>query len=242
MNPFAAGLALVATALASGAKDCDLKLTSYKFGTKGHFPVSSILVSGSNNAILDSGKTLTTIYIAHGDPDYYFGHRRPHQRDRGRKTKVLGSDPRVRRPKATILPSVLHGNKLELEGHCLNIQGQTDRSYVWIPDLKAVIDGVLLVNNIRAFLADTPTPQSHSKWTKTHKPNVIVPGHALVGAGADIDSPAYTIKYIQDYDAATTKAANGPALTAALVALYLDASSLISLNSAAVAKGELKWP
>ncbi|KAF0710469.1 hypothetical protein As57867_005513, partial [Aphanomyces stellatus] len=71
--------------------DSALHLTPYNAGTKGLFPVSSVLVSGANDAILvnaqfgasqaqdvvqivkDSGKTLTTIYIAHGDPDYYFG-------------------------------------------------------------------------------------------------------------------------------------------------------------------------
>ncbi|BBN56948.1 hypothetical protein TRE132_50730 [Pseudomonas chlororaphis subsp. aurantiaca] len=68
-----------------------LKLDVYNPGTAAIFPVTSVLVSGKKEAILvdaqfgksqaeqlvekirASGKQLTTIYISHGDPDYYFG-------------------------------------------------------------------------------------------------------------------------------------------------------------------------
>jgi len=68
-----------------------LTLDVYNPGTSAIFPVSSVLVSGEKEAILvdaqfgksqaeqlvekirASGKQLTTIYISHGDPDYYFG-------------------------------------------------------------------------------------------------------------------------------------------------------------------------
>lgn len=60
-------------------------------GEQAIFAASSVLVEGQNDAILidaqfsadlarkladkirASGKRLTTIYISHGDPDYYFG-------------------------------------------------------------------------------------------------------------------------------------------------------------------------
>ena len=69
----------------------ELTLDVYNPGTHAIFPVSSVLVSGEKDAILvdaqfgkaqaqqvvekirASGKHLTTIYISHGDPDYYFG-------------------------------------------------------------------------------------------------------------------------------------------------------------------------
>src|SRR2546423_15621725 len=68
-----------------------LKLSVYNPGTEAMFPVSSVLVTGAKEAILvdaqfgvsqadklveavrQSGKTRTTVYISHGDPDYYFG-------------------------------------------------------------------------------------------------------------------------------------------------------------------------
>lgn len=73
------------------AAPAPLQLTVYNPGTEALFPVSSVIVSGQHDAILvdaqfgkaqaeqvveklrASGKQLTTIYISHGDPDYYFG-------------------------------------------------------------------------------------------------------------------------------------------------------------------------
>jgi glyoxylase-like metal-dependent hydrolase (beta-lactamase superfamily II) len=83
--------ALLTLGLVSQAHESPLKLDVYNPVTAGIFPVSSVLVTGKKDAILidaqfgksqaekvvekikASGKTLTTIYISHGDPDYYFG-------------------------------------------------------------------------------------------------------------------------------------------------------------------------
>ncbi len=84
----AAVAALIAPAHAAGT---GLTLTHFNPGNDAIFPVSSVLVSGQHDAILidaqfgksqaakvvdmvrASGKKLTTIYISHGDPDFYFG-------------------------------------------------------------------------------------------------------------------------------------------------------------------------
>src|SRR5690606_28049953 len=68
-----------------------LSLQVYNPGERAIFPVSSTLISGEHEAMLvdaqfssheakelvelvrASGKRLTTIYISHGDPDFYFG-------------------------------------------------------------------------------------------------------------------------------------------------------------------------
>src|SRR5690606_32824151 len=73
------------------ATEPPLQLDVYNPGHEALFPVSSVIVSGKHDAILvdaqfgkgqaeqvvarlrASGKRLTTIYISHGDPDYYFG-------------------------------------------------------------------------------------------------------------------------------------------------------------------------
>ena len=75
----------------AAAAPAPLTLDVYNPGEAAIFPVSSVLVSGDKDAILvdaqfgkaqaqqvvdkirASGKHLTTIYISHGDPDYYFG-------------------------------------------------------------------------------------------------------------------------------------------------------------------------
>ncbi|OQR85875.1 beta-lactamase [Achlya hypogyna] len=287
MNPLTALLALAAAAVASATTYCGdstLTLTPYNPGTKGIFPVSSVLVSGAKEAILinaqfgksqaqdvvnlvrASGKTLTTIYVSHGDPDYYFGLDTIHAAFPDASilatapviahiketvaTKlttwnpILGADA----PNATIMPTLLTDKELKLEGHSLEIRGPADRSFVWIPDVKAVVDGVLMVNNIHAFMADAQTPESRVEWLRALeeiqalKPTTIVPGHALPGAVADIDAPAFTAKYIRDFEAETPKAVNSTALIAAMKRLYPDAGSETSLDiGAKVAKGEMKW-
>ncbi|KDO17030.1 hypothetical protein SPRG_22388, partial [Saprolegnia parasitica CBS 223.65] len=237
MNPLSALLTLMAAAATSATTYCGdsaLNLTSYSPGKEAIFPVSSVLVTGQKDAILvnaqfgktqaqavvdlvkASGKHLTTIYVSHGDPDYYFGldtihaafpdaaivatapvveHIKETVADKLKAwAGALGADA----PATTIFPDVLTTDKLTLEGHSLEIRGPAARSYVWIEDLKAVVGGVLLENNIHAFMADTQTPESHTEWLdalaeiQALKPSVIVPGHAIVGDVADIDSPAFT--------------------------------------------------
>ncbi|MDC6711378.1 MBL fold metallo-hydrolase, partial [Leclercia adecarboxylata] len=86
MSPPAISHAAAATAEAHA-----LQVQPYHPGDKALFSVASTLITGRHDAILvdvqfaatdaaqlvqrirDSGKRLTTIYISHGDPDYYFG-------------------------------------------------------------------------------------------------------------------------------------------------------------------------
>lgn len=86
------GLALASLALVGQVLAAEpLHLEVYNPGHEAIFPVSSVIVSGEHDAVLvdaqfgkaqaeqlvqrlrASGKRLTTIYISHGDPDYYFG-------------------------------------------------------------------------------------------------------------------------------------------------------------------------
>jgi hypothetical protein len=85
---FSAALSLASLASAAAGP---LQLDVYNPGAKSMFPVSSELVTGDADAVLidaqfqrndaealvqkikASGKKLTTVYISHSDPDYYFG-------------------------------------------------------------------------------------------------------------------------------------------------------------------------
>jgi glyoxylase-like metal-dependent hydrolase (beta-lactamase superfamily II) len=266
-----------------------LKLTVYNPGLDALFPVSSVLVSGEMEAILvdaqfgaaqaakvvemirASGKKLTTIYVSHGDPDFYFGLETlkavypdakvlatPQTVAYIKKTMAgklafwspkLGADA----PKTTIVPDVLQGNSLELEGQKLEVVGldgpQPERSFVWIPSLKAVVGGVVLFNNLHVWMADTQTPKSHADWLATLKtindlkPKTMVPGHFLPGPSTPAQSASFTTKYIEAFDAETSKAKDSAALIAAMKQRYPKAGSESSLElSAKVAKGEMKWP
>lgn len=266
-----------------------LKLDIYNPGKEAIFPVSSVLVSGERDAILvdaqfgqreaqelvekirASGKQLTTIYISHGDPDYYFGLETLHAAYP--EAKVVASAPTVQHikqsaagklaywgpklgddaPRATITPEVLKGKTLTLEGRKLEIVGldgpQPDRSFVWIPSLKAVVGGVVVAGNIHVWMADTQSVKSRKDWLGTLarieklKPSMVVPGHYAVGAPLDIASVRFTRDYLKAFDQEAAKAEDANALIAAMKQRYPALGETGSLElSAKVIKGEMKWP
>lgn len=272
----------------AAASEPALKLDVYNPGEAAIFPVSSVLVSGQKDAILvdaqfgkaqaqavvdkirASGKHLTTIYISHGDPDYYFGLDTlvaafP-------EANVLASAPTVAHIKATvagklafwgpqmgadvphktIVPQVLEGNSLTLEGQSLQVIGldgqQPDRSFVWIPSIKAVVGGVVVAENIHVWMADTQSAQSHADWLVTLQrieslqPATVIAGHYLGQGSRSLAAVRFTSDYIQAFDQEAAKAKDAAQLIAAMKKRYPDLGDDSSLElSAKVAKGEMKW-
>ncbi|KAF6697028.1 MBL fold metallo-hydrolase [Pseudomonas sp. EKM23D] len=279
-------LASAALAFAAHAAAADLSLDVYNPGEAAIFPVSSVLVSGAKDAILvdaqfgkgqaeqlvqkirASGKHLTTIYISHGDPDYYFG--LDTLTAAFPDAKVLAPQPVVEHIKATeagklaywgpkmgadkpakiIVPQVLEGHNLSLEGQTLEVIGldgpQPDRSFVWIPSIKAVVGGVVVAEHIHVWMADTQSAQSHKDWLATLQriqqlqPRTVIPGHYL--GTSSLASVAFTADYIKAFDVETAKAKDSAALIAAMKKRYPTLADDSSLElSAKVAKGEMKW-
>lgn len=286
------GFLLAAVALGftahAGAAPGPLTLDVYNPGVTAIFPVSSVLVSGDKDAILvdaqfgkaqaqqvvdkvrASGKHLTTIYISHGDPDYYFGLETLTQAFPD--AQVLASAPTVEHitktkdaklafwgpqmgadvPGKLIVPQVLKGNTLNLEGHELDVIGlnskQPDRTFVWIPSIKAVVGGVVVADNLHVWMADTQSPQSHKQWLATLKridslqPTTVVPGHYLGESNRSLSAVHFTRDYIKAFDEETLKAKNSAELIAAMKQRYPSLGEESSLElSAKVAKGEMKW-
>ncbi|AMZ74719.1 MULTISPECIES: MBL fold metallo-hydrolase [Pseudomonas] len=281
-------LATASLAFAAHTWAADLTLDVYNPGAAAIFPVTSVLVSGEREAILvdaqfgksqavqvvekirASGKQLTTIYISHGDPDYYFGLETlvaafP-------EAKVLASAPTVEHitqtmdgklkywgpilktdaPAKAIVPQVLKGDSLTLEGQRLQVVGldgpQPDRSFVWIPSIKAVVGGVVVAENIHVWMADTQTPQSHKDWLATLanieklQPGTVIPGHYLGDSARSLAPVRFTADYIRAFDEETAKAKDSAALIRAMKLRYPDLGEDSSLElSAKVAKGEMRW-
>jgi glyoxylase-like metal-dependent hydrolase (beta-lactamase superfamily II) len=155
-------------------------------------------------------------------------------------------------PAKTIVPGVLKGDSLMLEGQKLQVVGlegkQPDRSFVWIPSLKAVVGGVVVAENIHVWMADTQSAQSHADWLETlHaietlKPNTVVPGHYLGNSSRSLASVKFTADYIKAFDAETAKAKDSTALIKAMKKRYPKLGEESSLElSAKVAKGEMQW-
>ena len=280
--------ATVAATLAAGAQAAPLALEVFNPGESAIFPVASVLVTGARDAVLidaqfsraeaqklverirASGKTLRTVYISHGDPDFYFGldviqDAFPQakivatpgtiaamQKKAAAKVAYWGPILKDNAPKRIVMPQVLQGDSIGLEGEVLKIEGLNgatpDRTFVHIPSLHAVAGGVVLFQGLHVWTADTQTPESRRHWLGTLdaiaalKPVTVVPGHFKPGAAMTPDSIAYTRGYLQRFELETGKAADSAALMTAMRAAYPDAGLDAALQtSAKVAKGEMKW-
>lgn len=252
------------------------------------FHVNSVLLTGKQDAmlidaqftradahrlvadILASGKTLKTIYISHGDPDFYFGLEviKAEFPD----AKVYASAPTVawikgsvhkklafwgpkmgaNAPRAPIVPEVLPTEGLSLEGQELEIVGLDSelrgRSFVWIPSIKAVVGGVNVFGGLHLWTADTQTREQRAAWSKVLdrilalQPATVVPGHARSAAFDGLSAVKYSQEYLQRFESELAQAPDAAALIATIKRLYPEAGLGIALDiGAKVNKGEMKW-
>ena len=149
-----------------------------------------------------------------------------------------------------MIPQVLQGHTLTLEGKSLEVIGldgpQPERTFMWIPSIKAVVGGVVVFENTHVWMADTQTAKSHTDWLATLqriqdlKPTTVIPGHYL--GTPTVQSVAFTADYIKAFDIETAKAKDSAALIAAMKKRYPNLEDESSLElGAKVAKGEMKW-
>lgn len=279
-----AGAALLAGASAVLAQPLSVEV--YNPGESAVFPVASTLISGERDAILvdaqfstreaqelveriqASGKTLTTIFISHGDPDFYFGldtltRAYPEakvlataetvahiEKSRAPKLAYWGPILKDSAPQRTLVPEVLQGDSLTLEGQSLQLIGHDPKhTSLWIPSIKTVVGGVLTYANIHPWIADAQTVEARQSWLKSLdelealQPTMLVPGHYLGQPKLNLDDLRFTRDYLLTLEAELPKAKDSQSLIAAMKAKYpalLDASSLEL--SAKVLKGEMQWP
>jgi glyoxylase-like metal-dependent hydrolase (beta-lactamase superfamily II) len=284
----AVALGFAASALA--AAPTPLTVEVYNPLDKGMFPVSSVIVSGAKEAVLidaqfqrsdaqavvekikATGKQLTTVYISHHDPDYYFGldvvkAAFPKARivatsetvasikaSKDGKLAYWGPILKDNAPKALVVPQPLAARRLTVDGQALEITGpEPKRSFVWIPSIKTVVGGIPVLANVHVWVADTQTPASRQNWRKTLdaitalQPASVVPGHYLLAADGstprDLAAVRFTRDYLDAFEEEAAKAANAAALIAAMKRRYPDLGEEASLElSAKVIKGEMKWP
>jgi glyoxylase-like metal-dependent hydrolase (beta-lactamase superfamily II) len=288
INPFGFSVGVVAAGQAA-ASATPASLTTQVYNADGaSFHVNAVLVSGQKEAVLidtgftrsdalriaamvlESKKTLTTIYISHADPDFYFGMETLKQLFPAAKivttaptlkkiqatwqTKMQIWGPRLgdNAPKTVPLPDVLAGNSIQLEGQQLEIRGLDDstpnRSYVWIPSIKTVAGGVNIFAGLHVWTADTQTAAERAAWIEkldriaALQPATVIPGHAAPREKQDSTQIAYTKAYLTRFEAELAKAADSASLIAAMKNAYPQAGLGIALEiGAKVNKGEMKW-
>jgi glyoxylase-like metal-dependent hydrolase (beta-lactamase superfamily II) len=267
------------------AKDLDLKIYN---ADENSFGVASVIVSGKTDAVLidaqftlpdaekvaqeikASGKKLTTIYVSHGDPDFYFGlevfkkyfpevtvYATPMTIEHikataQKKLDFWGPKLGAAGTKNIVLPQVLPGNSIELEGKKLEIIGLDEfpnKTFVWIPSIKAVVGGInVFGNTFHLWMADSQTPEERAKWisildkiTALH-PEIVIPAHAKEGAALTVESVKYDIDYIKFYESALKTNKTSEELIKTMKAKYPTATFEMALMiGAKVNTGEIKW-
>jgi glyoxylase-like metal-dependent hydrolase (beta-lactamase superfamily II) len=287
LAPVAMTLGVVATDAAAQAPTAPLTLQVYNADANS-FHVNAVLVAGRTDAVLldtgftradalriaamvlDSKKTLKTIFISQADPDYYFGTQvlqqvfpdaklvttaptlKKMQATLATKLQVWGPRMGANAPTNVPLPEVLAGNVITLEGQALEVRGLDDglphRSYVWIPSLKAIVGGVNVFGGLHLWTADTQSAQERGDWAKklssmaALQPAIVIPGHSAPGARQDASQITWSQAYLARFEQELPKSADSGALIGTMKQAYPDAGLGIALDiGAKVNKGEMKW-
>jgi hypothetical protein len=265
----------------------DLKLQVYN-ASENSFGVASVIVSGKTEVVLidaqftladaekvaqeikASGKKLTTIFVSHGDPDFYFGlevfkkyfpevtaYASPATVEHikataQKKLEVWGERLGKNITSNVILPQVLKGNSIELEGQKLEIIGLEEfpnKTFVWIPSIKAVVGGInIFGTTFHLWMADAQTAEARKSWISVLdkitalKPEIVIPAHANSNSPFDIAALNHTKSYIQFYEEALNTNKTSEALITVLKAKYPALTFETALMiGAKVNTGEMKW-
>ncbi|MFW0808803.1 MBL fold metallo-hydrolase [Bacillus pumilus] len=267
----------------------NLKITIFNPGDKGVFAVTSSLIEGPKEVILvdaqfekdnaeklvkmirDTGKKLTTVYVSHKDPDYYFGLSAI--REAFPDVKIVATPETVKgikktiqakndywnpilkknAPTAQIIPDVLKGDKLTVDGKNINIIGldgpDPSHTFLWVPSKKTVLGGVPVYENEYVWTADNQSQKSRDQWREilNHildlKPERVIPGHYLGKSAEDTSAVVFTRDYITKFEAAAKRADNSAQLIAEMKKEYPNFTNTGDLElSAKVMKGEQQWP
>jgi glyoxylase-like metal-dependent hydrolase (beta-lactamase superfamily II) len=274
---------------AGGAAAQTAPLTVKVYNADGaSFHVNSVLVSGKTEAVvidsgftradalrvaasvLDSGKTLKTIFISNADPDFYFGAevlkaqfpqaqvlttpavREKVQAKLAAKLAFWAPKMGANAPQKPIVPDLLQGTTLSVDGETIEVRGTSGelahRPYVWIPSIKTIAGNIAIFGNLHVWTADTQKASERKAWfaqldeIEALKPATVVPGHMAAGTALDSSAIRYTRDYLQRFDVEAAKAKTGAELIDAMKKAYPQAGLGMALDiGAKVNKGEMPW-
>jgi len=209
--------------------------------------------------IASHGKHLTAIYVTHAHPDHYFGVQPVLDKFPGTPvyavpevvavasatalpkvaqwTPVYGAEI----PRQPVLPTVLEGDHLTLEGQRLEIlrfaQGDTaDVTALHVPSLGLVVGGDLLYSGVHVWLAEVPKAGQRAQWLASLdrlaslSPRAAVPGHMKPGSATDAQSIAGTRAYIEAFNRNLPSASKPEQLSAAMTQAFPGHALPVVLN------------
>lgn len=220
--------------------------------------------------IKKTGKKLTAIYVSHGDPDFYFGlevfkkyfpevtaYASPATVDHikataQKKLEVWGERLGKNITSNVVLPQVLKGNSIDLEGQKLEIIGLEEfptTTFVWIPSIKAAVGGInVFGTSFHLWMADAATVKAREQWIsvldkiESLQPAIVVPAHGKSETAFDLTTVRHTKSYIQFYEQALKTNKTSETLIATLKSKYPTLTFETALQiGAKVNTGEMKW-
>jgi glyoxylase-like metal-dependent hydrolase (beta-lactamase superfamily II) len=220
--------------------------------------------------IKKSGKKLTVIYVSHADPDYYFGLEvfKKHfpevtafaspatveaiKASAQKKLDVWGERLGKAITSNVVLPQVIKGNSIDLEGQKLEVVGLEEfpaKTFVWVPSIKAVIGGInIFGTTFNLWMADAQTPEARKNWMvvldkiEALNPSIVIPAHANNASPFDVSAIKHTKSYIQFYEEALKTNRTSEELIKAIKAQYPTLTFETALQiGAKVNTGEMKW-
>ena len=285
--PVLLALGVVAASGARAEGAAPLSIKTYNADANS-FHVNAVVVSGKREAVvidsgftradalrvaanvLDSGKTLKTIFISNADPDFYFGAevlkgifpqaqvlttpavRAKIEAKLAGKLAFWGPKMGANAPHQPIVPDLLQGNTLTVDGESIEVRGTggelAHRPYVWIPSIKTIAGNIAIFGNLHVWTADTQKASERQAWIaqldeiEALKPVTVVPGHMAAGTALDASNIRYTRDYLQRFELEAGKAKSGAELIEAMKKAYPQAGEGLALEiGAKVNKGEMKW-
>jgi glyoxylase-like metal-dependent hydrolase (beta-lactamase superfamily II) len=215
--------------------------------------------------VAESGKNLTTIYVTHSHGDHFFGlklllDRFPNARAFATASVVAAMQNQIKPdfvrsfweprfpgqvPSQLVLPEVLEGNTLYLEGEELNIVelGHTDTANttaLHVPSIGLVVSGDAVYNNTHLYLAECDE-QTISEWLRaldkieSLRPKAVIAGHGVLDPDSAPRHIAETRRYLRDFVASLASTSTARELYDRMLSLHPDRVNPGSLWGAAKA-------
>lgn len=201
--------------------------------------------------VLDSGRTLTHIFITHDHPDHFFAMEVIRQAFPDvqivahpvvvadiwkslpfkvkRWSPMLGTNG----PLSPTAPAALTGDTIMLEGRELKVIGpmQGDHAHataLWAPSIKALFPGDLVYNQMYLWLGEHDRAET-AAWgaaldqLSALQPAIVVAGHAKPGLPDDASGLAFSRRYIDRWLTLSARAKDSADLRRQVQAEFPDA-------------------
>jgi glyoxylase-like metal-dependent hydrolase (beta-lactamase superfamily II) len=221
-------------------------------------------------AVLDSGKSLTTVVVTAGDPDFYFGaevvadafpeatfvapadvieHIAHSYEGKLQAWAHLGANL----PTRLVEIAPLTSTTLSVDGTGIEVRRGSDQLgdrawYLFEPESRSLVGGVLLFEGLHVWTADSATPELRAEWIRVLDelealaPSYVVAGHRVAGAPTDLTAIVHTRDYLELFEKTIDASADAAEAEAALLAAYPEAGLTIAAGlGTKVAKGEMSW-